>query len=482
MSKLTIITLNDKDEVKEDLTKNIYIEKVCANENNIKETIRKSKSKYITFINKNDTISSKYNDLIIKMINREFDCCFINYDYKIKNKNNNKILKNKNILIRKKPLFKDYIWSFIFKKEKLEKLLDVEDEYEFNNIVKRFFLKLEAIEEPIIFHDPYQNHNLNNFIYSDVKKIKKSKNLFYVEKGCDGVFNGYISLMKHYGRCYGDKYEIAILYDSINLNTKEELKKYFICLENKNDILFICDKLFVLYTSYYYPKNIISLSNNYLIIQGNMSDYKNVIRYSDDIYTNYLAGSQTTAEKAKGFYPTDNIEYVLNPYKLDKKQVIPRIKLVSTFRYTMVKHPERIEKMAKMLDELEIPYTWEVFTDKKENTNKNGLIYRSRTANPLPYVADCDYFVLLSDSEAFCYSVIEALSVQTKVVVTPLPVFNELGILNKYNTTVIPFEYFDKGNESKLKNIIIKMYINKDKKINFKIDKKFQNGYDNIFT
>lgn len=482
MKKITIIILSETEGIRKDLIQDESVDIIHTTEEKIEESILEANSKYILFINKDDEISDAFNKTIKEKINSDFDCCFINYDYKIDKKINKKILKNKEKLIKYKPYYKEYIWSFIYRKDILKKLLDINNEQIFNSYVDKLFVNTDAIEEPIILHNPYNERILNDFIYSDIKNIKEVNNMFYMEKGCKGIFNGYVSMIRNYGRCYKDKFEIAILYDEINPITKRDFEKYFECWENKRDTLFICDKLFVMYTSYFYPKNIISLSKNYLVIEGNMCDYENVTKYYDDIYTNYLAASKTTAEKAKGYYPTDNIEYVLNPYKLDFDSVMPRMKLVSTFRYTKVKHPERIEKMAKIMDELGIPYTWEVFTDKRENTNENGLIFRKKTPNPLPYVADCDYFVLLSDSESFCYSVIEALSVQTKVVVTPLPVFEELGILDKYNTTVIPFEYFDEGNEFKLKKVIKNMYRNRNAKVQYEVDKKLIDGYDDIFT
>jgi len=242
----------------------------------------------------------------------------------------------------------------------------------------------------------------------------------------------------------------------------------------------MCDRLLVTYSSYFYPKNIVNLDRSYLFIHGNMSDYENVVKYYDDIYTNYIAVSKTSAEKAKGYFPTETIEYVINPYKIDE-EIKPRLKLTSTLRYTKVKCPERIEKMAKIMTELDIPYTWEVFTDKRENTNVGGLIFRERTPNPLPYVKDSDYFVLLSDSEACSYSILEALSVNTKIIVTPLGMYEELGLINNDIATIIPFEYFDDDNTDKLKEIILKIYKDKDKKVNYKLDESLWDKYNEIF-
>ena len=45
----------------------------------------------------------------------------------------------------------------------------------------------------------------------------------------------------------------------------------------------------------------------------------------------------------------------------------------------------------------------------------------------------------LSDAEGFCYSVVEALSVGTPVIVTDCPVFKEIGV-NKSNGFILDFE------------------------------------------
>ena len=472
MTDLTLVIIGNAD-IKID-----GIEVLSANNDNIKEVIKKAQGKYITFLSDKDSITENYLEIILNKIEEDFDCCFINYDYSIDK--NKKVIKNIEELKKIKPYYKEYIFSFIFKKEKLERLVDLEILSIFNEIVDEEFTNCTAIDEVIYYHDPNQEKRLD-FIYSDIKNIETYKNVIYIASGCNGIFNGYISWIKGLGKCYKDKYDVVVLYDEIHPTTKETFEKYFKCIKRETNTIYICDRLLVTYTSYFYPKNIVSIDKSYLFIHGNMADYDNVIKYYDDIYTNYVAVSKIAAERAKGYYPTDNIEYVLNPYKLDT-EVPKRMKLTSTFRYTKVKCPERIEKMAKLMDEMNIPYTWEVFTDKKENTNEGGLIFRRRTPNPLPYVKDSDYFVLLSDSESFSYSVIEALSVNTKVVVTPLPVYNEIGVIEDENAIVIPFEYFDDENVDKLKEVILNMYEVMDTPIEYVENEELENGYNRIFT
>ena len=116
-----------------------------------------------------------------------------------------------------------------------------------------------------------------------------------------------------------------------------------------------------------------------------------------------------------------------------------------------------------------------------ENTNKNGLIYRARVANPIPYMKDSDYFVLLSDSEAMPYCIMESIAVNTKVIVTPLEAYDELGIVNGKNGFIIPFNYFEEKNRKKLVALVKKIYKEKDKAVKFKLKESLWDGYNDIF-
>lgn len=54
-------------------------------------------------------------------------------------------------------------------------------------------------------------------------------------------------------------------------------------------------------------------------------------------------------------------------------------------------------------------------------------------------IAKADFLIQLSDNEGYCYSVIEALSSNVPVIVTPLPVFKELKI-NEENSIILNFD------------------------------------------
>ena len=476
MNNLTIIVLGDR---KIELNKDVEI--IYSNGFNISKDVEKATGRNIVFIKSEDKLSEYYYNEVLDKAEGTHDCCFINYkieyDY-----NDFKIHTNENELKEIKPYYGKYIWSFIFNKEKLLKLLQINNRSEFNQEVDKLFTRTTAINRVIYYHNPKGERHVFKTQYTDIKKEEYYKNIIYIGEGANGTFNGYISWIKNIGRCFGNKYDITILYNKITKVTYDAFSKYFNCVQRFDDVNYICDRLLVTYSTYYYPKNIIHLDQNYMFIHGNMSDYKNSRRYYDDLYTHYIGVSKISAKKAQGYFPTNKIEHIINPFKLDEELVKPHLKLTSALRFSQIKRPERIEIIAKILDELDIPYTWNVFADNKENTNMNGVVYRKRTTNPIPYIKDSDYFVLLSDSEAMPYCILESLAVNTKVIVTPLEAYEEIGIKDKENAYIIPFDYFNIENKDKLTKLIKIIYENKDRKVNNKIDENLWDGYNNIFV
>ena len=479
MVQLTLIVFTNFNEIKQEKS----IEVIYTNEiDNIKEIIEEAKGKYIAFIREKDNISQDYLKIVLNKTNEDFDCCFINYDVLYEYKNKMKIATTESELEVNKPYYGEYLWSFIFNKKKLIQLLSNTKKIAFNKRVDELFTKTTAIGKIIYFHKPDEKSLYLKLPYTDKKRTLFFNNIIYIGIGCNCSFNGYISWLKNIGRCFGKKYELTLLYEEMPTNTFNEMSKYFNCIKYLNNTNYVCDRLITTYSTYFYPKNIFPLERNYLFIHGNMSDYDNTRKFYEDLYTDYVAVSKVSRDKAKGYFPTDNITYITNPIKLDEDTLKPHLKLTSAFRYGEVKRPDSVELMAKLLEELNIPYTWNVFTDKKENTNEyNGLIFRKRVDNPVPYIKDSDYFVHLSDSEAMPYCVLEALAVNTKVVLTPLEAYEELGIKDGKNGIIIPFNYFEEQNIDKLKEVILKMYQEKDNQVKYKIDESLWDGYNQVF-
>ena len=451
-----------------DIPNNVEILKY-TNDNEIKN----AKGKYISFIDSEDSISNNYFDVILNNIkNNKFDIAYINnevnYNYKRKLKTRHTNEGIPNIV----PIYNPYIWNYVYKKELIPKLLD----YSINldDIKTRIF-----IPDVIYFHNP--NRIPTKVLHMPTtRRTIHYKNIVYLEDSCNIGFNGYITWLNQIIKAF-PKLDITLIYTQMNQGTLNRFKKYFRCLEYNQNINYTCDKLITTYSTYFYPTNIYSLEGNYIFIHGNMSDYERSRRFYDDIYDRYIAVSKIAQTCATGYFPVDKVDFIYNPYVHESDKIRPHLKLVSALRNAPEKGMDRIKQVAKILDEEDIPYTWQVFTDVLE-PNQGGLIYRQGIPNVIEYIADSDYLVQLSSSEALAYSFVEALSSGTKLIATDLPALKELDVEEGKSIFTLPFDYFKEENKELLKDKILEAYNKKDIKFKYKYDKSRYQEYKDIFN
>lgn len=160
----------------------------------------------------------------------------------------------------------------------------------------------------------------------------------------------------------------------------------------------------------------------------------------DERVTKRFGVAENTTNGIAKHYGID-IETMYNPYTVKKPHKV--LKLVSATRLTPEKGFDRMVNLAARLDDAGIPFHWLVFTDKpREFPNKNVTVLPARL-NVLDFIADADYLVQLSDTEGYSYSIVEALSVGTPVIVTDIPVAAEQGVVNGKTGFILPFDMSD---------------------------------------
>lgn len=127
-------------------------------------------------------------------------------------------------------------------------------------------------------------------------------------------------------------------------------------------------------------------------------------------------------------------ECMYNPVALDLVNVSKKegINLISATRLTSEKGSWRIEKLSSMLDAAGVDYKWYVYTNRIVTFGSRNVIVKEPKLDLSKEIAESTWLVQLSDTEAFCYSVVESLILGTKVIATDLPVYKELGIDDAY--------------------------------------------------
>lgn len=123
----------------------------------------------------------------------------------------------------------------------------------------------------------------------------------------------------------------------------------------------------------------------------------------------------------------------------NKEQPRKLLKLISATRLTEEKGGERIRQLADQLNKENIPFIWLIFTANEFHNPPKNVIVLPPDLSIKTYIKEASYLVQLSDQESYCYSIVEALSMGVPVITTPIDVISEIGVIDKVNGYVVPF-------------------------------------------
>ena len=236
---------------------------------------------------------------------------------------------------------------------------------------------------------------------------------------------------------YGKSHDIVVFYRTGDQAQIDRLREYVSIRKWDGRSLIKCEKLFVNYNT-----DIVDHAEAKEVVQIIHADYK-AQHLPPNLHpgvNKYVAVSQLAADSFKEVGGPE-AEVCYNPLVQEKPRKI--LRLVSATRLTLEKGRNRIQKMADALDAAGIQYEWTVYT-----TSDQSIIHNRNVQVRLPrldiadFIATADFLVQLSDCEAYCYTVVEALSAGTPVIVTDLPVYSEIGLTDK-NSIRVPLDMED---------------------------------------
>lgn len=258
-------------------------------------------------------------------------------------------------------------------------------------------------------------------------------------------------------------YDIMVIYDDHFGAKQIERLAPFVMIHKNMGRQILCDTLLNMRITDAIPENI----NAKEIIQvchtcQMKENYKIQKEYDKIVFVSKAAAESFESQVGKKYKVIPNMTY-----PKDEKKIL---KLVSATRLTYEKGEDRIYKMAAGLKENNIPFIWMIFADRPLKKKIDGIIEMPQTLELKSFIKDADYLVQLSDIEAFCYSIVEALELNTPVITTPIKVLSELGFKDGKNGYTIPFN-FSKVDYNKIYNNIPKFVYKYD---NDKIVKQWQ--------
>ena len=151
---------------------------------------------------------------------------------------------------------------------------------------------------------------------------------------------------------------------------------------------------------------------------------------ANPLINRYIAVSQTAANdfyNLTGSMP----EVMFNPLYLEKPKKV--LKLISATRISRDKGSiwEKMRLLAIKLNEANIPFIWLVFTNNKDiKPDVKNVIFMPSELSITNYIAEADYLVQLSKTEAFAYSLVESLALGTPVLATNFAAATEMGLVD----------------------------------------------------
>lgn len=257
-------------------------------------------------------------------------------------------------------------------------------------------------------------------------------NLFYFKQlnSIGGIETFFYNLAQKYGK----DFDITILYKEGDKEQLKRLSEYVRVKKYKDGDRVRCKRAFCAFNTDIL--DYIDADEYYQVLHG---DYRaiGVLPMSHNKLQKYVACSKVVRD-AYADITGEVAEVSYNPIVVHKPRKV--LRLISATRLTPDKGWNRMVQLAKALDTAKIPYQWDIYTDThKPIDNPNITVHKPRL-DIIDYIADADYFVQLSDSEGYCYSVVESLCAGTPVIVTDFKVAHEIGVVNGVNGFVLPFD------------------------------------------
>lgn len=259
-----------------------------------------------------------------------------------------------------------------------------------------------ALQVDILMYCEYMNKvgGIGTFLYNTVQHLKKD-------------------------------YSIVLMYDDFPPEQIEKLSKIVPVIRNDGKHAVVCDTIILNRLKDKIPPDVMynrSIQMCHACLQRSFR-----IPHDSDYLVNVSrAAKDSWGEEAKDGIVINNLSYP----ETDELLLVSATRMQAGDKGD---NDKRIRKLAEMLNEENIPFTWLNFSDKGLLNPPKNFINMDARMNIQSFIKRADYLVQLSDLEAYSMSVLEALSLNTAVLATPFPSLFEEGFEDGKTGYVIPY-------------------------------------------
>ena len=260
-------------------------------------------------------------------------------------------------------------------------------------------------------------------------------NLFYFKEL--NSIGGIETFFYQLGKKYGKNYDITVMYRTGDSKQVRRLSDYVRVKKYREGETVHCKRAFLCFNVDIIEH--IEAEEYYQMLHG---VYTQIGVYPDrhEKITKRVSVSGAVRDAYRDYIGDDSI-VCYNPFTPEKPR--KALRLISATRLTREKGYNRMVTLSEALDKAGTPYIWDVYTDTHNRFDTPNISFHPPRLDIINYIAASDYFVQLSDTEGYCYSIVEALSVGTPVIVTDIPVAKEIGVKDGENAIVLPLDMHD---------------------------------------
>ena len=257
----------------------------------------------------------------------------------------------------------------------------------------------------------------------------KSKVILYINQLL--VIGGIETFIFHFARMMEGE-DIVLLIVNLPEPQRKRLEQYITVVDYKTSAEYECDTLVMLRILDHTPKNI-TFKQSVQMCHACRTNPMWHIPQNHDFIVN-------VSEASKESFGDESGLVIHNPIFVDNPKALILVSATRIPAPDKGDNEKRMRKLAEMLNEKGIPFVWFNFSEGTIPNPPRGMVNMGLDMDIRPYIASATYLVQLSDSEAWSYSILEALCQNVPCIVTEFPSANEMGIEDGKNGYILPFD------------------------------------------
>lgn len=261
-------------------------------------------------------------------------------------------------------------------------------------------------------------------------------------------FGGIETFIYNFCANMSNKYDIVVLYEQMEQVHINRLSKFVRVVKNVPETNITCDTLLINRIGDALPKTVKYKKSIQMSHCLKQQASWHIPQFRDAIVCVSKASKDSFGEEAKDATVIHNLTV--------KSENKPMLIFVSSSRIGASDkgdNDKRMIRLANLMNEKKMRFVWLYFGDKMMHNAPEHMVYMGYDVDIAPYIKKADYVVQLSDKEAYCYAMLEALVNGTPVIATPLAQNTEMGIEDNKNGYIVPFDFDESFDVEKFYNI-----------------------------